>query len=161
VDVDVESTLPEEIRSKAILSDREFAWRREDVFEALNAARVAQLASLGGQVQYLFPDGTCELYWLNFDPADRKAEEPWAEYVHRSHLETAEGLRRLLETVDIESEAVRSFELIRAKAGAGADLSSHLVFVCYFQAEDRGDPVQPGDARAQPPHRKANRAAPH
>jgi hypothetical protein len=68
-----EERLPAYLRAKAVRSGNEFGWHRDSVLRTLAAARDAGLACLGGQVQFLFDDGTCELYWLNFDSSKRAA----------------------------------------------------------------------------------------
>jgi hypothetical protein len=134
-----ESKLPARIRENAVLSGLEFGWRRDDIFDAIEAASTVGLASLGGQVQFRFSDGTCEMYWLNFDPADRETGEPWQAYVERSCSETAVALRKLLATTDLLAEARRSFEFVRIKEAEGLKLDEHLVFLCYFKSEDSRD----------------------
>jgi hypothetical protein len=123
--------LPPHVRARAIRSGHELGWRRDDVLEAMTAARDTGLACLGGQVQFVFEDGTCELYWLNFDSSER-GDLSWDEYVRRSHDECATALGRLLAGTDFEQEGRRSFRFLEEKAAAGRDLSDHLVFVCYF-----------------------------
>jgi hypothetical protein len=80
----LEQRLPISILDKAIKSTNEFGWIQEDFSEVIKAARNAQLAVIGGQVQYVLPDGTCELYWLSYDPADRQINEPWLAYCDRT-----------------------------------------------------------------------------
>jgi hypothetical protein len=133
--------LPADMRAKAVLSGRELAWRREDVFHALRTAHENGLAFLGGQVQFVFPEGTCELYWLNFDPADRMPAEPWPAYVRRTYVEADLALHRLLDSVDMKAEAVNAFEFLRTKDLAGEDVLAHLVFVCYFHERGASDCV--------------------
>jgi hypothetical protein len=132
-----EERLPDDVRAKAVCSGREYGWRRKDIFEAIEGARRVGLASLGGQVQLVFPDGTCELYWLNYDPTDRRVDENWRDYAQRSCLETATALHRLLETTDIVSEARKSFTLVRTKERTGTNLDDHVLFVCYFTDGNR------------------------
>ncbi len=67
-----ERLLPESIRRKAVMSGQEWGWRKQDILGAIVAAKGAGLANIGGQVQFVFPDGTCELYWKSYDSADRK-----------------------------------------------------------------------------------------
>lgn len=62
-----EAILPPDIRALGDLRGNEYAWRRADLPRVFDAAKLAGLANLGGQVQFRLPDGTCELYWQNFD----------------------------------------------------------------------------------------------
>jgi hypothetical protein len=105
-----------------------------DVEEAVEAARKAGLACLGGQVQFQIPGGICEAYWLNYDPAERLDNEPWETYVSRSAEETLGAFRRLCAETDFRREA-REWEPLQAMAEAGLDPVNHLWFVLYFEAE--------------------------
>ena len=105
-----------------------------DVEEAVEAARKAGLACLGGQVQFQIPGGICEAYWLNYDPAERRDNEPWETYVSRSAGETLESFRRLRAETDFRHVA-REWEPLRAMADAGLDPVDYLWFVLYFEAK--------------------------
>jgi hypothetical protein len=82
-----ESRLPEAIRELGDLRGNEYAWRRHDLSRVFDAAKAARLANLGGQVQFRLPDGTCELYWQNFDVASRGPDESWGAFVERSRAD--------------------------------------------------------------------------
>ena len=56
-----EKYLPAEILQKAILSGKEYGWKRHDFREVLEKAVKVGLGIIGGQVQFKLPDGTCEL----------------------------------------------------------------------------------------------------
>lgn len=138
--------LPPQLRQTAVRSGNEYGWRRADVFAALDAARDAGLACLGGEVQFLFPDGTCELYWLSFDPDERRAGESDPEYVARSQEETRTRLLALLASADLVGEGRRSFGFLKEKEDLGAPLEDHLVFICYFV---RGESVRPSGTHTE------------
>jgi hypothetical protein len=87
----VESLLPPAVLCKALLRGNEYAWPLDDVPAAIAAARSVGLATLGGQVQFRTPDGTCELYWLNADAEDWRSGEAWSEFVTRSAEQVARG----------------------------------------------------------------------
>jgi hypothetical protein len=94
---DPERRLPNEVLALADWREGEAAWRRGDLLRVAAAARALQFACLGGQVQFRLPDATVELYWQDFDPADRRPSETWEAYVDRSWKEAlflAEGLPR-------------------------------------------------------------------
>ena len=131
-----ERALPEEIRRKAsITPDGEYAWQMDDVREVILTARDMGLACLGGQVQFQFPDGTCEAYWISFDPADRRAGESWEEYVYRSAEEALSAFEIICRETDFRKVA-RQWEFIEQKMEhEGCDPADHLWFPLYFQAE--------------------------
>ncbi len=45
------------------------------------------LAATGGQVQLRLPGETHELYWQDYDPGERRADESWPQYADRSWKE--------------------------------------------------------------------------
>ncbi len=121
--------LPEYILDKAIRSGSEYGWRRCDILEVVEAAKQTQLGNLGGQVQYVLPDATCELYWLRYDPKDQKTDEDWISYCNRTADECSEQLKMLFE-LDIEKEATSAFEILENIE----NLSDYQVFILYLQA---------------------------
>jgi len=114
------------------MSGREHGWRRSDVPLVIEAARTAGLAQAGGVVQFVFPNGTCELYWCNFDPTRRLRDEPWSDYVDRSAVECLVDFERLLASTDIADEARRAFAFVREKDSEGVDISRCELFLLYF-----------------------------
>jgi hypothetical protein len=129
---DPEDRLPLELLERAIKSGNEYAWRRADVARVIDAARAEGLACLGGQVQFLFPDGTCELYWRNYGSTDRRPSEAWVDYVDRSASECLSMSQQVPCSEDLEKDALASFAFLREKARLGADLRAAEVFVLGF-----------------------------
>ena len=134
-----EAALPESIRRKAsIAPGGEHAWRQRDVEEAIGAAREAGLGCLGGQVQFQPAGETCEAYWLNYDPEEQRAGEPWPDYVSRSAAETLDAFRRICRETDFRA-AAREWESLRTKMdGEGYDPVADLWFVLYFMKKPAG-----------------------
>ncbi len=131
-----ELALPEIIRSKAsITPGGEHAWRIGDVEETIEAACEVGLGCLGGQVQFQLPEGTCEAYWLAYDPTERRAGEPWRDYVCRAAQETRDAFRRVCRETDFRRVA-REWEFMRTKIDReGYDPMNDLWFVLYFDKE--------------------------
>ncbi len=131
-----EEFLPQEIRAKAkITPGGEHAWRKEDFAVVVLAARRAGLASIGGQVQFIFPDGTCELYWVNYDSEEQKPDETWSAYVERSAEEVLKSFDLVCASTDFEKEAGR-WPFIREKIEKEKiNPLDYLWFVGYFNAE--------------------------
>jgi hypothetical protein len=131
-----EDRLPLSLRNKASISTGgEHAWRKENIEEVIQAARVAGLATIGGQVQFQFPDGTCEAYWLCYSASSQAADESWATYVERSAQQVVIQFNQLCATTDFVREAMQ-WEFIRQKVQTGRiDPLDHLWFVLYFGAE--------------------------
>ena len=98
-------SLPEDLRSKASTAGGEQAWRMADVEDIILAARNLAMACIGGQVQFRFPGGTCEAYWVNFDSTERQPGETWPAYVLRSAEETLFAFRRICRETDFRELA--------------------------------------------------------
>jgi hypothetical protein len=130
-----EQRLPKSILDKAIKSTNEFGWRQEDFLEVIEAAKQTHLATIGGQVQYVLPDGTCELYWLSYDPADRQLNETWLTYCDRTAKECLGKFDKLIATTDIEKEAL-TFPFLSDKKKNGVNISQYLTFILYFDDKE-------------------------
>jgi hypothetical protein len=133
-----EKRLPKSILDKAIKSTNEFGWKQEDFREVIETARKTKLAVIGGQVQYVLLDGTCELYWLSYDPADRQINETWLNYCDRTANECLEKFNKLIATTNIEEEALTSFAFLTYKKKNGVDISKFLAFIIYFDDKETG-----------------------
>ena len=132
--MDADQHLPVEIVARAVRSGRELGWRRSDLPDVLAAARDRGLAALGGQVQFVLPNGTCELYWRNYDSEDRRQGESWDRYVARSHAEVLTAFGRLPSPEELVQEGVASFAFLRERHDEGDDLGRDLWFLCEFLA---------------------------
>ena len=130
-----EQLLPAIILAKASLSGNEYAWRIHDVEDAIRAAYSTNLATIGGQIQFRLPDGTCELYWLEADSSPRRNGEDWSSFVSRSADEVIERFRSLRANSDFVAEGASSFTFLSERQNQGIVLADYLYFVLYFEAE--------------------------
>lgn len=126
--------LPAAILAKATLRGNEYAWPIDCVEEAIFAAQAAGLATLGGQIQFRIPEGTCEMYWHNADASDRRRCEPWSEFVRRSAQEVLAGFKDKIMAADFLAEA-RQWPVLREKIETEVNILDDLCFVLYFQTE--------------------------
>lgn len=127
--------MPYSLLRKARLSGREYAWRRKDVEEVIRAGAEVGLRCLGGQVQYLPPDGTCEAWWLNYDARDRMESETWGEAAARSAEEVVRMFRRVCKESDFSEEA-RKFAFLQTKMDEeDYDPVEDMWFMLYFETE--------------------------
>ena len=131
-----ERRLPKSILDKAIKSTNEFGWTQTDFLEVIEAARQINIAIIGGQVQYVLPDGTCELYWLSYDPDNRQINEQWRSYCDRTAKECLDKFHKLITTTDIENEALTNFPFLTDKKKSGVDISKFLAFILYFDDKE-------------------------
>lgn len=136
---DAELNLPADVLAKAVVSGNEYGWRKGDVIHAVEAARSVGLAVLGGQVQFVVPGATCELYWKEYGPTQRKPGESWESFAARSVEETLVSLERVMKN-DLVQEGVSNFSLLRKWQAEGMNLEDQLLFIVYFQAEEEAEP---------------------
>ncbi len=127
-----ENRLPKAILDKAVKNGNEFGWRQSDFLEVVETARQLNLANLGGQVQYHFPDGTCELYWLSYDPTTRKQNESWTGFCSRTAMECKTKFLNLISKTNIEKEALENFDFLKNKKETGTEINNYLIFILYF-----------------------------
>ena len=130
-----ESRLPQEVLARGDLRGNEYAWRRTDLPLVFEAAQAAGLANLGGQVQFRFPDGICELYWQNFDVEPYRSGETWNQVLARTRHDAEIAVSRLPADDELVADGLAHFEFLREKAAAGIDIKPALCFVCYFSSE--------------------------
>lgn len=128
---DPERRLPQAVLNLADWRGGEAAWRRADLPRVAEAAVRLGFACIGGQVQFRLPEATAELYWQDFDPADRRASEDWAAYVDRSWKE-ALFLAAGLPADDVLIGQARKFSGLESLPKA--KLQQALWFVAYLRA---------------------------
>lgn len=129
------TSLPSDLLETAIYSGQEVGWKIELFPAVLKRAAAHGLACIGGQFQWVFPDGTCEAYWLNADAPTHLAGETWSAFVTRSEQQVSEGFSRLVSTVNFDTEA-ENWEFLKTKREQGIILSDHLLFVAYFNSQE-------------------------
>ena len=71
----VKLKLPQQLLAKAIRPGNEYGWAKTNVLNVIESTRKIQLSTIGGQAQYVWPDATCEMYWLSYDSDERKVGE--------------------------------------------------------------------------------------
>lgn len=124
--------LPTEILQKAIVSGKEYGWKRTDFKEVVDKAVEVGLGIIGGQVQFKLPDGTCELYWHKYDTTERKTGESWKEYCQRTKAECLNQFEKLPADSELVKEGIESFDFLNEKSKTDAILNKFLIFIIYF-----------------------------
>jgi len=127
--------LPQEILRRASLRGNEYAWPIEDIPKVIEAARQANLASIGGQLQFRLPDGgTCECYWVEVNTGKSVTESlPWPERVEQTATAALADFSRLLSQFDFVAEGRRSFaEHFKRLEAKGGNPTETMCFVWYL-----------------------------
>ena len=130
----IEEKFPKSILTKGIISGKEYGWKLDDIPEVIEEARKLNLGIVGGQIQYIFTDGTCELYWINDDPKEKNINETWTDYVNRSCNEFINIFKSKILKTDIHKEAVESFEILKDKVKNGININEYKYFILYFNS---------------------------
>lgn len=85
-----ETLLPADIQQAACRRDNEWGWPPALIPQVIDGAEQSQLVSIGGQLQFLMPGGTCECYWVEVDTYKSVSTElPW----HNRVTQTAAAAR--------------------------------------------------------------------
>lgn len=127
-----EKYLPIEILQKAIVSGKEYGWKRTDFKEVVDKAVEIGLGIIGGQVQFKLPGGTCELYWHKYDTNERKPGENWDDYCHRTKKECLSQFEKLPTDSELIKEGIESFNFLKEKDKTELKLNDYLIFTLYF-----------------------------
>jgi hypothetical protein len=132
-----ETLLPASLLDRATLRGEEYAWPVSNIPEVIEAARLANLVSIGGQLQFLFPDGgTCECYWVEVDTYKSVSTDlPWAERIDQTALAASSQYQDLQDRYDFIAEGRSAFgrHLDEFEADGG-DLCDVMYFVWYVEA---------------------------
>jgi hypothetical protein len=129
------SAVPQSVIANADLCGNEYAWKPDDFPPALAEAARLGYQCVGGQFQFRFVDGTCEMYWLEASAPDRAHGEEWAKYVARCEASVRSKFDSLMASTNFLREA-ESWEFIRAKmVRERTDPLQYLFFVAYFEDE--------------------------
>ena len=126
-----EERLPGEILQNAFISGKEYGWRQSDVLQVFNAAAAIPMAIIGGQVQYIFPDGTYEMYWLSYDSAKRQPGEKWPAYCERTKIESTRKFLEIINHTDF-GKAAENSEFLVNKMKTGIKIEEYKWFIVYF-----------------------------
>lgn len=134
-----ERLLPQDLLAEATLRGNEYAWPLADIPKVIEAAKENNLVSIGGQLQFRFPDGgTCECYWVQVDPHQTLPSDlPWAERVTRTAETALRDFRELQLRWDFISEGREAFAAEFEKWEAkGGDPATAMCFVWYVATLD-------------------------
>ena len=131
--------LPTGLLSRASLRGNEYAWRVEDISEVIDAAEAANLASIGGQLQFRLPDGsTCECYWVEVDGLrDLPGDLSWSDRVRATASAARRRFDELKQRYDFISEGRNGYQKYLSDFEAsGGSVSDTMCFVWYVDSEE-------------------------
>lgn len=141
---DAELLLPKEILGRATLRANEYAWPVAEIPSVIDAARLSNLVSIGGQLQFRIPDGgTCECFWVQVDTyQDVSKDLLWDERVNATAKSAHSQYQHLCRNYDFPAEIKKGF----AQHLEGIDLqesamSEAVCFVWYVKGPDTDVPI--------------------
>ncbi len=135
--------LPQDLLQRASLRGNEYAWPVGDIPRVIEAARRANLVSIGGQLQFRLPDGgTCECYWIEVDTYQSVPTTlPWQERVSQTATVALTDFLRLSSKFDFIAEGRSAFaEHFKQLEGPSPDPAQAMCFVWYV--DDGEDAVK-------------------
>lgn len=131
--------LPADLLARASLRGNEHAWPVDDIPEVIEAARRANLVSVGGQLQFRLPDGgTCECYWVEVDTY-RSVEKtlPWPDRVKLTAEVGARDFAALRRNVEFLAAGRESFaQYLDKEVAEGRDPLHSMCFVWDLLTEE-------------------------
>ena len=130
--------LPADLLARATLRGNEYAWPIDDIPEVIEAARKANLVSIGGQLQFRLPEGTCECYWVEVDTyLSVRKTLPWRERVERTAEIGASDFAKLCNSLDFLAAGRKGFaKHLDALIAEGGDPCASIYFVWYLLTQD-------------------------
>lgn len=132
-----EEALPEELLRRASIRDQEYAWRIADIPEVIEAAKLTGMISIGGLLQFRFPNGvTCECYWIEVDTLQTvSADLSKGEVVVQSASAALSAFEALKSRFDFIAEGRSAFRKTFEKFEAeGGDPEDAMCFVWYLES---------------------------
>ncbi len=118
-----------------ITTGAEWVWKPSELPAVFQKAKELKIASIGGNAQFIFPEGVCDLYWISIDFKDKADDETWEEYVVRSNDESFALLTSQVETTDFRRAAAEWAFVRERTLDKGIDPLDYLYYVIYFNSE--------------------------
>ena len=131
-----EMLLPHTLRSAACRSDNEWGWPPEAIPLVIDEAEELGLLNVGGQLQFLMPEGTCECYWVDVDAtAGEPGDLSWAERVAFAAAAARQRMADVGRRYDFLQEGRKAFgATFAAYEAAGGNVRDRMCFVWYLEA---------------------------
>lgn len=94
------------------------------------------LLNVGGQLQFLMPEGTCECYWVEVDALKGEPNSlTWSERVAFSATAARQKMADISRRYDFIEEGRKAFASpFAAYEAAGGNISDRMCFIWYLQA---------------------------
>lgn len=136
---DAEMLLPDPVVSAACRSDNEWGWQPETIPLVIDEAEKLSLLNVGGQLQFLMPEATCECYWVEVNALDGEPDGlTWAERVARSATAARQQMVDISRRYNFIEEGRKAFpDTFAAFEATGGNVRDCMCFIWYLEAERR------------------------
>lgn len=136
MEVAPETLFPDILQSVACRSGNEWGWQPETIPLVIDEAEKLGLLNLGGQLQFLMPEGTCECYWIEVDAlADELEGLAWPERVTLAAAAARRQIADIGYRYDFIEEGRRAFAAqFTAYEATGGDVRDRMCFIWYVEA---------------------------
>lgn len=137
------SSLPSHVLNAASVRGKEYAWPLEMIPNVIASCEAAGLVSLGGQLQFRLPSGTCECYWVDVDTQTQMDSGlEWEDLVNRSASIALRQFETLKSKFDFKEEGRKAFASSFSKLESeGEDPQDYACFVWYARDRDSSSPM--------------------
>ncbi|TAY69492.1 hypothetical protein ELH82_19450 [Rhizobium leguminosarum] len=129
--------LPDTLRSAACRSGREWGWQPEAIPLVIDEAEKLGLLNVGGQLQFLMPEGICECYWVEVNALIGEPDGlTWVERVAFSAVAARQQMVDISLRYDFVEEGRKAFaDPFAAYEATGGNVGDRMCFIWYLQAE--------------------------
>ncbi len=110
-------------------------WKASELPAVFQKAKELKIASIGGEPQFVLPDGIYDMYWIGINLKDQAGNETWEEYVIRSNDESLALLTKQIQTVDFQKLAAEEPFVRASTLDKGVDPLAYLFYEMYFNSE--------------------------
>lgn len=134
---DLVMLLPDTLRSAACRSNRERGWHPETIPLVIDEAEKLSLLNVGGQLQFLMPQGTCECYWIEVNALRGEPDGLiWAERVAFAARAARQQMVDISRCYDFVEEGRKAFaDPFAAYEAAGGNIRDRMCFIWYLKAD--------------------------
>jgi hypothetical protein len=137
---DPEGNLSSELRDLAVRSGNEWGWPLHLIPRVIDEAEELNLLSLGGQLQFLLPAGTCECYWVSVEALqDEPGGLDWSARVAFAATNARHQFEGIKQRYDFIAEGRKAFDAhLEAYEAGGGDPQKAMCFIWYLAAQNDG-----------------------
>ncbi len=135
-----EKQLPAEILQRAHVQSGELAWRPSDIPDVIEAAKWANLVSLGGNLQVRVPSGKWgESIYASVDTGRVPDDLPWERRVEDTAKAALDDFLSLQAECDFHAVARDSFPSLLEEVQAGGGIPEDAIYFSWLVVDELED----------------------